>query len=179
MRKLAALVLKLFALGALVAATATWRHVRIRDFLTLVYDSLLKKLPKRLRKHEWRVRSSLLQLYFDSPAVHYEVWVQHKTRALEIGLHFEGEQEENYRWAAALAPRALEIQAQLGSNVELEEWTRRWTRLHETRPLDPDPRRPVSASLTPQVAQETAERLARYIEVLEPILAEEREGAAG
>ena len=179
MRKLAVLVLKLFALGALVAALAPWHHIRIRDFLTQVYDNVSKRLPKRLRKHEWRVRPSLLQLYFESPAVHYEVWVQHKTRSLEIGLHFEGEQEENYRWAAALAPRALEIQAQLGPNVELEEWTRRWTRLHESRLLDPDARRPISASLTPQVAEEVAERLARYIEVLEPILAEERTGVAG
>ena len=145
--------------------------MRIRDFLFLVYDLLSKRLPEPLREHGWRVRWSLLQLYFGSPAVHYEVWVQRKARRIEIGLHFEGEREESYRWAEALAPRVLEIQAQLGPTVELEEWTRSWTRLHESRPLAGD--------LTDALAVEVAERLARFIEVLEPILAQERAAVVG
>ena len=140
--------------------------MRIRDFLLAVYDALSKRLPKPLRDHQWRVRWSLLQVYFESAAVHYEVWVQKKNRRIEIGLHFEGEQEENYRWAAALAPRALEIQAQLGPSVELEEWTQAWTRLHETRAIE--------GNLTLELAAETAERLAQFIEVLEPIREQER-----
>ena len=145
--------------------------MRIRDFLLLVYDALPQKLPEALREHRWRVRWSLLQVYFERPVVHYEVWVQRKARRVEIGLHFEGEQEENYRWAQALAPHALEIQAQLGPGVELEEWTKSWTRLHETLTLRGD--------LTEELANEVAERVARYIEVLEPILAQERAGIAG
>ena len=151
-----------------------WHHtlaVRIRDFLIAVYDSLGKRLPKSLRDHQWRVRFSLLQVYFESPAVHYEVWVQRKTGRIEIGLHFEGEPEENYRWAAALASRSLEIQSQLGPAVELEEWTRSWTRLHETREL--------GGALTVELAGEIARRLAEFIEVLEPIVAEERVAAGG
>ena len=140
--------------------------MRIRDFLLLVYDALTPLLPKRLRTHEWRVRFSLLQVYFESPAVHYEVWVQKKNRRIELGLHFEGDPDENYGWAAALAPRALEIQSQLGPEVELEEWTRDWTRLHETRPF--------AGQLDAALAQATAERLAAFITTLEPILAEER-----
>ncbi|MCH8066912.1 MAG: hypothetical protein IIC90_13990 [Chloroflexi bacterium] len=145
--------------------------MRIRDFLTLVYDSVPERLPEPLREHQWRVRWSLLQIYFDRPNVHYELWVQKKARRIEIGLHFECEREESYRWAEALAPRALEIQAQLGPNVELEEWTQSWTRLHETLTLDGD--------LTETLVPELAQRLARYIEVLEPILAEERTAVAG
>ena len=145
--------------------------MRIRDFLIAVYDSLGKRLPKPLRDHQWRVRFSLLQVYFESPAVHYEVWVQRKTGRIEIGLHFEGEPEENYRWAATLAPRALEIQSELGPAIELEEWTRSWTRLHETRTLD--------GRLTEELATEIGERLAQFIEVLEPILEEERAAVAG
>ena len=71
--------------------------------------------------------------------------------------------------AAVIAPRALEIQAQLGPDVELEEWTKSWVRLHETQALVGD--------LTEERALAVAERLARFIEVLEPILAEERAGA--
>ena len=145
--------------------------MRIRDFLLLVYDALSPQLPKPLREHEWRVRWSLLQVYFEQPRVHYEVWVQRKAARIEVGLHFEEEREESYRWAEALAPRALEIQAQLGPGVELEEWTKSWTRLHETLPLRGD--------LTEELAAELAQRLVRFIEVLEPILAEERAAAVG
>ncbi|MCI0890136.1 MAG: hypothetical protein J4O04_04945, partial [Chloroflexi bacterium] len=65
---------------------------------------------------------------------------------------------------------AIEIQAQLGQNVELEEWTKSWTRLHETLHMDAD--------LNEALAADVARRLARYIEVLEPILAEERAAIA-
>ncbi len=144
--------------------------MRIRDFLLLVYDRLTKRLPAPLRDHQRRVRWSLLNVYFHQPSVHYEVWVQKKTARIEVGLHFEGERDDNHRWAAALAGRALEIQAQLGPTVELEEWTSSWTRLHETLPL--------AGKLDEALAGEVAERLARFIEVLEPILAEERAALA-
>jgi hypothetical protein len=145
--------------------------VRIRDFLLAVYDALPRLLPPPLRDHRWRVRFSLLQVYFESPTVHYEVWVQRKTGRIEVGLHFEGEAEENQRWAHAIGERAIEIQAQLGPGVELEEWTKSWARLHETRPLD--------GKLTPELAQDVAARVARFIEVLEPIRDEERAAVAG
>ncbi|OGO53115.1 MAG: hypothetical protein A2148_11400 [Chloroflexi bacterium RBG_16_68_14] len=146
--------------------------MRIRDFLFIVYDALSPRLPEPLREHQWRVRWGLLQVYFESAAVHYEVWVQRKAARIEVGLHFETpEREENERWARALAPRALEIQAQLGPGVELEQWTSIWTRLHETLPLTGD--------LTDELAEEVAGRLARFIQVLEPICAQERAGAAG
>ncbi len=172
------LLLKLSALALLVGAAALWHHLHLQNFLMHVHDVLAKRLPKSLRKYEWRVRSSLLQVYFGEPAVHYEVWVQRKTGTIEVGLHFEGEREENYRWAETLAPRALEIQAQLGPSVELEEWTRKWTRLHESRPFaGGDDWRP-SRDLTEELAEEIAERLARFIEVLEPIVANERANVA-
>ncbi len=145
--------------------------MRIKDFLSLVYDSLPELLPKDLRDHEWRIRWSLLQVYFEKPSVHYEVWVQRKVRLIELGLHFEGEREESYRWAETLAPRSIEIQAQLGDNVELEEWRSKWTRLHETIYMETD--------LSDKLAADVAKRLARYIQVLEPILQEERAATLG
>ena len=144
--------------------------MRIRDFLMALYDRLAERLSEPLRQHEWRVRWGLLQVWFDDPNVHYEVWVQKKNRRIEIGLHFEGEREESYRYAEAFAGRSIEIQAQLGPTVELEEWTASWARLHETHAL--------TGKLTEELAGEIAERLARYIEVLEPIRAEERAAVA-
>lgn len=141
--------------------------MNIRDFLIAVYEALAAQLPKRYRKHEWRIRFGYLQLYFQEPAVHYEAWVQRRNARIELGLHFEGERDVNYHWAGLLGARALEIQAQLG-DVELEEWTEVWTRLHESRQF--------AGKLTLELAHETAERMRQFIEVLEPILAEERKG---
>jgi len=168
------LALKLLALAFLAGGAALWHHMHLQRFLMQVHDTLAERLPKSLRKYKWRARSSLLQVYFGEPAVHYEVWVQRKTGTIEVGLHFEGEREENYRWAETLAPRALEIQAQLGPSVELEEWTQRWTRLHESRPFAGREEWKPSRDLTEELAEEIGARLARFIEVLEPIVAEER-----
>lgn len=165
--------LKLTAAAAFVAALSLLHHGHIRTFLFAVYDGLPRRLPKRLRAHEWRVGPSMLQVYFGSPAVHYEVSVHRKARSVGIGLHFEGERDENYRWAEKLAERSMELQAKLGPEVEVEEWTRRWTRLHETLPVGGEEWRP-SQDLTPELVEEVAERLARLISVLEPILAEGR-----
>ncbi len=140
--------------------------MKIRDFLNVVYELLLKQLPKRYRKHEWRIRFGYLQLYFDNSAVHYEAWVQRRASQIEVGLHFEGEREMNYRWAELLGARALEVQAQLGGEVELEEWTETWTRLHETHRF--------TGALSEELATELAARMAQFIEVMEPILAEEK-----
>jgi hypothetical protein len=145
--------------------------VTIRAFLQLVYDSLPARLPAKLRKHEWRIRWSLLQVFFESAAVHYEVWVQKKTGRIEIGLHFESsDPDANYRWAAALAPRMLEVQSKLGPNVELEEWTRAWTRLHETLAFE--------GKLSESLAGDVSARLAEFISVLEPIVRDERVAVA-
>ena len=165
--------LKLAGLGLIAGQLALLHHGHIAIFLERISDSFARHLPKRLRNCNVRVMPSLIQVDFGDPSVHYEVWVQRKTRALEIGLHFEGERERNYRWAEALAARAPEIQSQLGPQAEIEEWTRKWTRLHETVPVAGDEWRP-KESLTPALADETARRLARYISVLEPIVTKER-----
>jgi hypothetical protein len=138
--------------------------VKVRGFCEAVHDALGERLPTRYRDHQWRIRFGYVQVYFDSAAVHYEAWVQRRASRIEIGLHFEGEREVNYRWAEVLAARSLEIQAQLGADVELEEWTESWTRLHETKRFTGD--------LSLELAQHVAARLCRFIEVMEPILAE-------
>ncbi len=138
--------------------------MRFHEFLVTVRERAEARLPAGAPRLQGRLRFGLMQLYRDDPRLHYEVWIQRKTGRIEVGLHFEGEPEANYRWAEALGRRAVELQARLGPDVELEEWTRSWTRLHQTVPL---------RKLDDDLAEEVAELLARFIEVMEPILAEE------
>jgi hypothetical protein len=138
--------------------------MRFHEFLLRVRELAEARLPADTPLLQGRLRLSLMQLYRNDPRLHYEVWIQRKTGRIEVGLHFEGEREANYRWAEALGRRVLELQAQLGPSVELEEWTRSWTRLHQTVPL---------RTLDDSLAVEVAEILTRFITVMEPILAEE------
>ncbi|MGQ9573145.1 MAG: hypothetical protein ACUVV3_08175 [Dehalococcoidia bacterium] len=137
--------------------------MRVRDFLSLVRERLEPLLPPELRSFQARIRFNLLQVYYEHPSLHYEVWPQRKNGRIEIGLHFEGEREENYGWAAALAERMPQLQAALGPTLELEEWTPTWTRLHQSLPL---------ASLDEALADEVAHRMAAFIATLQPILEE-------
>lgn len=139
--------------------------LRIRDFLLLVGDRLPGLLPPALSDFRSRIVFTSFQVYYWHPRIHYEVWPQRKTGRLEVGLHFEGEREESYRWAAALAGRALEVQAALGPAVELEAWTPSWSRLHQTLPFD---------ALSEELAEVVAQRLAAMVRFLQPLLEEER-----
>ena len=140
--------------------------MRYHEFLGRVGHLAGEELGEHTPPFQSRIRFSLLQFYRDDPRIHYEVWLQRKTGRIEIGLHFEGEREVNYRWAAALSGRMPEIQAQLGPSIELEEWTRSWTRLHQTVPL---------GVLSEETARDVAARLVRLLRVMEPILAQEAE----
>ncbi len=138
--------------------------MRSQEFLVRVRGLAESRLPGDTPRFRARLRPSLVQLHRDDPRLHYEVWIQRKTGRVEVGLHFEGEREMNRRWSAALARHALELQAELGPGVDLEEWTQTWTRLHRSVPL---------RELDEDLADEVAGLLARIIRVMEPILAEE------
>jgi hypothetical protein len=60
-------------------------------------------------------------------------------------------------------PHAFEIKAVLDEDVHFERWDKGWSKIYQTIPLAPydDP-----------YLERVAERLARQIEVLQPILAE-------
>jgi len=139
--------------------------MRVNDFLSLVLQHTERLVTAELRPFTARIHSVWLQIYHWAPKIHYEVWLARKTGRIEIGLHFEGERELSYRWAEVLAARMLEVQAALGPQVELEEWTSSWTRVHQTTPYDP---------LSEALAESVAEKLAATIAVMQPILEEER-----
>lgn len=141
--------------------------LRVRDFMSIVHERTIQRLPPQLRNGiTARVRFVWLQAHYHSPKVHYEVWLTRKTGRIEIGLHFEGPRRFSYRWAELMAPYMPEIQARLGPQVDLEEWTASWTRLHQTLPYDP---------LSETLAEEVARRLAKMITVLQPIVEKERD----
>ena len=139
--------------------------LRVRDFMPMLLERTTQLLPPELRDFNARIRFVWLQIHYWTPKIHYEVWLTRKTGRIEIGLHFEGERELSYRWAEVMAARMPEVQARLGPQVELEEWTPSWTRIHQTIPYDP---------LSEPLADEIAGRLAQTIAVLQPIVEEER-----
>lgn len=132
----------------------------------ILQERVLGYLPAGLREGiQPRIRSSWFQAHYHSPRVHYEVWLTRKTGRIEIGLHFEGPRDFSYRWLELMAAHAAEIMEGLGPEFEFEEWTPSWTRIHQTVPYDP---------LSEQLADEVAQRLARVITVLQPIVEAER-----
>ena len=137
--------------------------LRIREFLALVHEGVAGRLGKKLDGFDVRQRFGYLQYYRGSPDVHYEVWAQRKTSRVEVGLHFEGERDRNYEAAELLALRAPDVQARIGSEYELEEWTQSWTRLHRSL---------AAPALTPELAAEAAARVVALIRGLEPIIDE-------
>jgi hypothetical protein len=140
--------------------------MRVGDFLTLVQDRTFGALPADLRDGAHaRISSSWLWVHYHHPKVHFEVWLARKIGRIEIGLHFEGVREFSYMWAELMAPHMPEIQARLGPQMELEEWTASWARVHQTIPYDP---------LSETLADEVAERFAETIMILQPIVEKER-----
>lgn len=135
--------------------------LRIRDFLALVHEGIAAGLGPKLDGMEVRQRFGYLQYYRGSPAIHYEVWAQRKTSRLEIGLHFEGERDRNYEAAELLAMRAPDVQASIGPEYELEEWTQSWTRLHRSFAAE---------TLTAELAAEAAARVVALVRGMEPII---------
>mgnify|MGYP001576798978 FL=1 len=147
------------------------RHAGLgtRDFLRGVESAALAALPPGLaRGITSRIRFSLLQFHFGDTTVHYEVWVQRRGQPagqgiIEVGLHFEGRDgERNRALLSGLVARAGELMDALGPRIEPEEWTKSWTRLHETLPL----REP----LDEQMADTLGRRVALWIETCEPLL---------
>jgi hypothetical protein len=142
-------------------APAKAQSLRVREFLALVHAGVAAQLGAGLDGFETRQRFSYVQYYRGSPDVHYEVWAQKRTGRVEVGLHFEGEREANYAAAELLALRAPDVQAAVGAEYELEEWTQTWTRLHHS--FD-------APALTAEVAEHAAERVVGLMRGMEPII---------
>jgi hypothetical protein len=128
--------------------------MQAQEFLAAVRDQALAQLPIELQSARSRIRYGMLQLHYGEPRVHYEVWLVRKTGMIEVGLHFEADRDANSAGARELAERALELREFLGPELELEQWSPSWTRLHLTVPL---------STLNPGLCHEVADRLATLV----------------
>ncbi len=120
------------------------------------------KLPRKLQGFKTAGRSWLVQLFYDDPHFHYEVWNLGPRRGrLEIGLHLESRDRElNAQVLTGILAHMFEIKAELGPSFEAEPWDKGWTKVYETIPLAP---------FTAQYMEQVAARLALVVAVLEPI----------
>jgi hypothetical protein len=135
--------------------------MRVNDFLRLVVQETRPRLSSKWRPFQTRTRFTLIQLYYTRRTVHYEVWVRGKERLLEIGLHFEADKTTNAALLDFFAARPFEIKDALGDHVEIEQWTSSWARVHQLMPYE---------HLDAPTAASAAERLAKMVETLQPML---------
>lgn len=143
--------------------------MRVNDFLDLVAHETHKQLPARWRNFRTWKRYTLIQLFYGQRAIHYEVWVRGgEIHALEIGLHCEADAATNTKLLQLFDAHLPDIKHALGDQIEAEQWTKSWTRVHELMPY---------RSLDETTARRCAERLAQIIPVLEPLMARTNPGA--
>jgi len=135
--------------------------MRIQPFQVSLVDKTRKNLPRALKKVEARSFFNIVKLHYGNPRLHYEVCVRGKERLVEVGLHFEADQETNDALLAYFNSHALEIHAELGGRVEIEQWTNSWSRVHEFVPYE---------SLDAKLVDALAQKLGQMITVLQPML---------
>lgn len=136
--------------------------MRVNDFLELVAHETQKQLPVGRRGFRTWKRYTLIQLYYERRSIHYEVWVRGGSiHALEIGLHCEADASTNAQLLALFDANLFEIKHALGVQVEAEQWTKSWTRVHELMPYE---------KLDENTARQCAARLAQMIQLLEPMM---------
>ena len=136
--------------------------MKTKEFLELLPDLVRQQLPPELNDFQVAHRiTSLTKLYFDHLAVHYEVHIQRTKKEVELGLHFESDPDSNFQNLELMSQRSKAIKESLGPEVEIEEWVRGWTRVHETVPLEP---------LDDDFLVEISIKVSSMMRTLEPIL---------
>src|SRR5437870_632782 len=96
---------------------------------------LRAELPPELHNFHWQAYSSQAKAWYGNKAIHYELWVRHSARVVELGLHFESDALTNARLVGAFTGRAKEVHRALGSAVLIEQWDKGWTRVWEAIPM--------------------------------------------
>lgn len=135
-----------------------------RTYLRAVDAAVRAAVPAKLGPIRHQHRGWQAKWWFGNPALHYEATPQVRSKAVEIGLHFESDELTNARLLAAFRAHARPVAKKLG-DVRIEEWDRGWSRIWEPVPL--------TEPLGTRNGTALGKRLAMYIAVLEPILREE------
>ncbi len=135
--------------------------MRVNEFLHLTAETARPLVPSRWRNFHTRTFYTFIQLYYAKRGIHYEIQVRGQTRQIEVGLHFEADRETNAALLKCFCDHIFEIKDTLGPQVEAEQWTASWTRVHELMPY---------THLDEETAKAAAKRLAKMIVALQPIL---------
>lgn len=129
-----------------------------------VRATLGDEASRDLRAFHWSATSWMAKAWYGNRAIHYEIWVRHRARVVELGLHFEADELTNARLLGAFRARATQVTRALGREVRIEEWDKGWARIWEPLSLEmPDA----------ELAEQVRTRFAGYVRVLEPMVREE------
>jgi hypothetical protein len=131
------------------------------EFLRGVLEAAQARLPGQLQQLETRHQGSLIKLWRDEPAIHFEMAVHHARGRVELALHFETrDAKRNRQLLEYVADDLPFLKEALGAGLEAEPWDKGWTRLYLTRPVE---------RLGVEEQARLAAAFAEFIEVLEPI----------
>jgi hypothetical protein len=134
------------------------------QFFQALPAQLRPHLPADLRRFQHRTRAWMLQTYYDDFAVHYEASAYSRLQAFEIALHFERKGHElNGALMRHCLHYAFELKHMFGAQIEFERWDKGWSKIYEMLPL---------ASYTEEYLARVAERMAKLMACLQPILDE-------
>lgn len=137
--------------------------MRHDEFIKRFSNDLRLALPAPYQGFETRYMGGLVKLFYgDNLRVHYELALR-STGFVEIGLHFEDDKETNDRLLRHFSNYALDVISQLGPQVEIEQWTKTWGRVHQTLPF---------STPNEELLAQVIERMAAMITVLQPMLEE-------
>ena len=136
--------------------------MKTKEFLETLPDLVRQQLPPELSGFQVHPRvTRLTKFHYGRATVHYETAIQKRENAVEVGLHFEGDPETNFRYLEFLESQSKKIRSHLGDTVVIEEWVRGWARAYELIPLEP---------LTDDFLVEVSFKLSGMIRELEPLL---------
>jgi len=122
------------------------------------------ELPADLGAFQWSATSWMAKAWYGNRALHYEIWVRHAAKVVELGLHFEADSLTNARLYGAFRSRAAEVKRGLGTAARIEQWDKGWTRVWQAFPLQ---------EVDDGYASTIQSRFVDYVRVLEPILRDE------
>ena len=141
--------------------------MRSTEFLQRCADDVRAALPAQYAGFETLNMGFLIKIFYGSPGgkvpgVHYEVALRNNG-FVEIGLHFEAGKQTNDRLLRYFSDHALDVISQLGPQVEIEQWTKSWGRVHQTLPY---------TTPNEHLLSLVSKRMAGMITVLQPMLDE-------
>ena len=138
--------------------------LRRREFIAEVKSACQAGLALGPRDIHTRSTLNLLKVHFNANyRVHYELMFSAENGLIEVGLHFEDGPDSTTQLLAFFDHHVVETKHQLGTEFELERWTKSWGHFFEVWPIEP---------LTVAFARRLGARLAEIINTLQPLLDE-------